>query len=414
MRTTYCIFEDEKYINLLPLAYTRPVFDLRCGILTLKEKIIQRTANKNIVLHSRKYLEECIKERNPNSIVNKFNGDKTYFINGRIIADNFFIGNLKKLKPNQAFVNKDVIIAAFIEGEQIKKIVNGPDGLISFNNFKELEKIEIDIKIINYPWDLVNYNGEEIQADFELLVKNVTKSYRKYRGIEIENPSQVYIANDAEIDPFVFIDASDGPVYIGNKVKIMAHSYIQGPAFIGDNSLIKTHTSIFHNTSIGEVCKVGGEIDCSIIHSYSNKQHEGFLGHSYLGSWVNIGAGTNNSDLKNNYENISLYINGKQVNSGSQFVGLIMGDHSKTAINTMFNTGSVVGVSCNIFGSNFPARYIPSFCWGGSEFLRTYDIKKGLEVAKIVTKRRNIELSANETQLLNYIFTATAKEREKL
>jgi UDP-N-acetylglucosamine diphosphorylase/glucosamine-1-phosphate N-acetyltransferase len=203
------------------------------------------------------------------------------------------------------------------------------------------------------------------------------------------------------------LDASKGPIYIGKNAHIMSHAVVQGPSFIGEGSIIKMHAAIYHNTSIGEVCKVGGEVEESIIHSYSNKQHEGFLGHAYLGSWVNIGASTNNSDLKNNYANVDVYINGKHIDSGSQFVGLIMGDHSKTAINTMFNTGTVVGVSCNIFGAGFPAKYIPSFTWGGSDFLRTYHITKSLEVAKIVMKRRGIELSETEEKLLESVFTFT-------
>ena len=191
----------------------------------------------------------------------------------------------------------------------------------------------------------------------------------------------------------------------------MSHSFIQGPASIGNDSIIKKGATVYHNTSIGEYCKVGGEVESSVILSFTNKQHEGFLGHSYLGSWINIGAGTNNSDLKNNYENITVLLNGKPVDTGSRFVGLIMGDHSKTAINTMFNTGTIAGVSCNIFGEGFPPRYIPSFSWGGSAFLKQYDIKKSLDVAEIVMKRRNRELTPEEENMLRKVFELTGKER---
>jgi UDP-N-acetylglucosamine diphosphorylase/glucosamine-1-phosphate N-acetyltransferase len=188
---------------------------------------------------------------------------------------------------------------------------------------------------------------------------------------------------------------------------------IQGPAFIGKGSVVKAHSSIYHDTSIGEVCKVGGEIEATIIHSYTNKQHDGFLGHSYIGSWVNLGASTNNSDLKNNYSSVSVLIKGKNVDTKSQFVGLIMGDHSKTAINTMFNTGTIVGVSSNIFGSGFPPRYIPSFSWGGSDFIRNYDIEKCLEVARVVLGRRKIQLTQAEEELLRDVYEMTKHEKGK-
>jgi UDP-N-acetylglucosamine diphosphorylase/glucosamine-1-phosphate N-acetyltransferase len=275
-----------------------------------------------------------------------------------------------------------------------------------------LDKIETQAKLINYPWDLINFNGEELIKDFELFSKIISKSdLLKFRSVEVKNINNIYIDKTAMIDPFVFLDASDGPIFIGNDAHIMSHSSIQGPAFIGDNTIIKMHSSIYHNTSIGEVCKIGGEIENSIIHSHSNKQHEGFLGHSYISSWVNIGAGTNNSDLKNNYGNISVLLNGKAVDTKSQFVGLIMGDHSKTAINTMFNTGSVVGVSSNVFGSGFPPKYIPSFTWGGSDSLETYDFKKALDVAKLVINRRKMNLSDAETELFCKVFELTIPER---
>ncbi|MDP2038950.1 MAG: glucose-1-phosphate thymidylyltransferase, partial [Ignavibacteria bacterium] len=218
---------------------------------------------------------------------------------------------------------------------------------------------------------------------------------------------------DAKIDPFVHLDASQGPIYISKNAHVMSHSLIQGPAFIGEDSVVKAHAAIYHDTSVGEVCKVGGEIEASIIHSYSNKQHEGFLGHAYLGSWVNLGASTNNSDLKNNYSSVSVLIKGKNVDTHSQFVGLIMGDHSKTAINTMFNTGTIAGVSCNIFGAGFPARYIPSFSWGGTDFLRNYDIEKCIEVARIVYSRRKLQLTQAEEELLRAVYEATKHEKVK-
>ena len=177
----------------------------------------------------------------------------------------------------------------------------------------------------------------------------------------------LFIGNETVIKPGVVIDASNGPVYIGKDVEVNANSVIEGPVCIGDNSLVKSFAAIKENVSTGKVCKLGGEIEDSVIMPYSNKQHSGFLGHAYLGSWVNLGADTNCSDLKNNYSSIKVNLNGKHIDTGHRFLGLIMGDHSKTGINTMFNTGTITGFSCNIFGSGFPDKFIPSFTWGGAE-----------------------------------------------
>ncbi len=413
MKTAVCIFEDEKYVNFLPLSYTRPVYDLHCGILTLREKIWHYFPSSKFILHSRNYLTSCLKERYPSVQVNNFSDDSILFINGRLIMDKKAANLIKEIDSNTIFVDENgAIVAAKIPSSTLG--VNESDGLLVFNNLQDVSTITGKFNLANFTWDLVNKNGEEIKSDFDLLVKKIPSiSGKKYKSVEFKNKKQIFIGKNAVIDPFVFLDASDGPIYIATNARIMSHSYIQGPAYIGENSIIKSHTSLYHNTSIGSVCKIGGEVENSIIQSYSNKQHEGFLGHAYLGSWVNIGASSNNSDLKNNYTSVSVMLNGKPIDTGSQFVGLLMGDHSKTAINTMFNTGSIVGVSCNIFGAGFPDRYIPSFTWGGSDFLRTYDIQKSLEVAKIVMQRRNVTLTKHEEELLKEIFKVTDEERSR-
>ena len=411
MKNTICLFEDANVINLHPLVYLRPVYDLRCGILTLREKISLRFPKSKLILHCRSFLADAIKERYPQYSRDFTTSDSILFINGRIVFSDAFYKVLQKQRDDFIVRNGDSVIAARLSKENIDKVQGLSDDYLSFDNVNDIQQIETDEKLISYPWDLVNRNGKEIENDFVLLTKKKKTTIKKFKSVELINKKNIFIEKDVQLDPFSVLDASDGPIYIGRNVRIMSHAVIQGPAFIGEGSTIKMHAAIYHNTSIGEVCKVGGEVEESIIHSYSNKQHEGFLGHAYLGSWVNIGASTNNSDLKNNYANVDVYINGKHMDSGSRFVGLIMGDHSKTAINTMFNTGTVVGVSCNIFGAGFPAKYIPSFAWGGSDFLRTYHITKSLEVAKIVMKRRNIELTETEEKLLEKVFELTESER---
>jgi UDP-N-acetylglucosamine diphosphorylase/glucosamine-1-phosphate N-acetyltransferase len=267
--------------------------------------------------------------------------------------------------------------------------------------------------MVSYPWDLVNFNGGEIVSDFGLLAPERGQRMRGtvYEGAHLINPENIVIGEGSRVKPGVVLDGETGPIWIGNNVTVFPNAVIEGPAFVGDRSLIKVGAKIYENTSIGPVCKVGGEVEGAVIHSFSNKQHDGFLGHAYLGMWVNLGADTNNSDLKNNYGNVKLVIDGETVDSGSMFMGLVMGDHSKSAINSMFNTGTVVGVSSNVFGSGFPPKSVPSFAWGGGEGLKTYELERALDVARRVMGRRKMVLSPAEEKVLRVVFELTKKER---
>lgn len=411
MKQAICIFEDEGYENLLPLVYLRPAYDLLCGILTLREKIVHRFPKAKLILHTRNYLTNFVKEKNPDFPVNEFDAENITFINGRLLVDDSIAAAIKKLKDDSLlFCDKNVAAAKLSKNNYAKIIFT--DGKINFEQLTDIDEVYSDAKFIDYPWNLVNNNGSEIENDFALLTKTSKKNSKKFKAVEIINKKNVFIGKRAQIDPYAVLDASNGPIYIGNDARIMSHASIEGPAYIGEGSVVKMHASIYHNTSVGKICKVGGEVENSIIHSYSNKQHEGFLGHSYLGSWVNIGASTNNSDLKNNYGLVEVLLNNKPVNSGSQFVGLFMGDHSKTGINTMFNTGTVAGVSCNIFGNGFPRKFIPSFSWCGSDSLKEYDLQKALETAQSVMERRNVEATDTEKELLRTVFELTRNERQ--
>ena len=409
MKNHICLFEDEFYTNLLPIVYTRPVYDLRCGILTLREKI-EVYLGKVTFLHTRKRLENILKENNPECKINCFNADEILFINGRLLPNKNIIRLIKNLGKDSILKNDSSVVAARLSKNYLQKIFTDN------TEFPLFESLNLPIQnceayLNQYIWDLINKNGEEIKSDYDYLVKK--NSSRVIKFVEKKNSKSIFISKDAIIDPFVYLDASNGPIFIDKNFHVMSHTLIQGPTFIGKNSLIKAHSKIYHETSIGPSCKIGGEVESSIIKSFSNKQHEGFLGHAYLGSWVNLGADTNNSNLKNNYASIQVLLNGKNHDTGSRFMGLIMGDHSKTAINTMFNTGTIVGVSCNIFGAGFPPRYIPSFSWGGSDFLRNYDIEKSLEVARIVYSRRGLSLSPADELLLRDIYESTKSERVK-
>ncbi len=409
MKKNICVYEDQKYEALLPLVYLRPVYDLRCGILTLREKIKQQFSTSTLILHTRKSLHNSVQEKNPKLNVNYFGDQDTLFINGRLLIDKTIAKEIKKIELNSVLISQGEVIAAYINANQLKDVIDINREFPSFENIALTVK-ETKAKLFSYTWELVNENGNQIRTDYSAIVKEAGL-IKKFSSVEYTNKKDIFIAKDAKIDPFVHLDAANGPIYIGKNVHVNSHTLIQGPVFIGEGTAVKAHAAIYHDTSIGEYCKVGGEVEASIIHSFSNKQHEGFLGHSYLGSWVNLGASTNNSDLKNNYGNISMLVKDKNVDTKCQFVGLFMGDHSKTAINTMFNTGTIVGVACNVFGAGFPPRYIPSFSWGGSDFLRNYDIEKCIEVAKKVLPRRKQQLTNADEELLRAVFETTKDER---
>lgn len=416
MVDSICLFEGIYYSRLLPLVYFRPTFDLRCGILTIREKVNHYFPNIPISLHCRGYLKELVQLQNPGMLVNAISGKSCLFINGRALVDSKLVQQIST-DVDTLFVKGEQIVAARISGSKLELLRGKLNELFTFSDFTDLFKKEVDAVLINYPWDLVANNGKQIISDFKLLTSKIAGSKIKgkvYPGAHLLDEENIFIDEGAKIKPGVVLDAESGPIYIGKGAKLFPNAVIEGPAFIGDKTAIKIGAKIYENTSIGEVCKVGGEVEESIIHSYSNKQHDGFLGHAYLGMWVNLGADTNNSDLKNNYGSVKVIINGEQVDSGSMFVGLTMGDHSKCAINTMFNTGTVVGVSSNVFGAGFPKKYVPSFSWGGADSMTSYDVDKALEVARRVMARRNIRLSEIEEKVFRHIFDLTRDERRKL
>ena len=408
---TICLFEDQGFRNLLPLTYTRPVSSLRCGILLLKEKIERRYPKATISLFCRDYIAEALKGRNGFGINPRPGKEGTLFINGRLLMEEIIPLDGKE----EVALSDETVVYARLSAENSKDL--GPEIFLEGNLLKALKDRvktkKVKAKLIAYPWDLVQCNGAEIVKDFEFLVGKKGAIHGKvYEGTHLLNKDQIYIGKGSKIKPCVVLDAENGPIYVGENVTVFPNSVVEGPAYIGDETKLKINAKIYENTSIGPVCKVGGEVEGSILHAYSNKQHDGFLGHAYIGEWCNLGAGTSNSDLKNNYGTVKVYVDGKMVDSGSMFVGLTMGDHSKAGVNTMFNTGTVVGVCANVFGAGFPPKFIPSFSWGGPGGLTTYEFAKGIEVAKRVMARRNVHLGAREEKLFKTIFQLTKEERE--
>jgi UDP-N-acetylglucosamine diphosphorylase/glucosamine-1-phosphate N-acetyltransferase len=409
-----CIFEDEKYSNFYPLSYTRPVYELMCGMNTLREKIIRTSSGVNVSLHCRKYLEATLKQQYPDVDINSINDNSCLFVNGRVLASEKLAEIVLGDSEDCVYKSGDEIAAVKLSKENLTKIKNNITDTVNFESFQELPAKIVDVKLYNYLWEMISDNGSEIVKDAEILTEDNSDftNTKNFEGVNFVNAEKIFIKKNVNIKPGVVIDATNGTVYIDDNVFIYPNAVIEGPVYIGKDSKIKIGAAIYENVSIGSNCKIGGELEDVIILPYTNKQHAGFIGHSYIGSWVNLGADTNCSDLKNNYSAVKVKLNGTTIDTGTQFLGVIIGDHSKSAINTMFNTGTIIGISSNIFGAGFPEKYIPSFSWGGPDGFTTYELNKGIQTAKIVFGRRNKEFRTEDEMLLESVFNLTKEERE--
>lgn len=388
------------------MVHLRPVYDLKFGIRTIREKYQIIFKEEFETLHCREELVAVMTKQNPKAEINSYSADKYFFINGRSIITKSVIEAIDE-SEDALYLNDGAVAAALLSGNNIERIKSAKGDLLSRQDFPNLRENEIECNWINYPWNLFLENGSEIIREFE----GAGIHGKVHEAVYMISEENIYIAEGAVIKPGVVLDAEKGSIIIDSNAHIMANAYLQGPVYIGKNSTIKVGAKIYEGTSIGEFCKVGGEVEESIIHSYTNKQHEGFLGHSYLAMWVNLGADTNNSDLKNNYGNVSFYVEGESIDTGTMFCGLVMGDHSKSGINTMFNTGTHVGIASNVYGSGFQPKFVPSFSWGGAEGMTSHQIDKALSTARLVMARRNVEMFPEEEDLLRDVFEKAASER---
>lgn len=405
------VFEDSSFQNFLPLVYNKPVYELRCGIYSFLDRIILQYPDAEINLFCREYLQSLVRE-NYTFYVNKIkNRYKVYlFINGRFLTNT----PISVYGAEEIGVNGNTIVYARLHEKNALSIT--PEKLIDKNFINEL-KNSFNIKKINtepiiYPWNLININKEQINVDFSLYVKDGLKHGRIHDGVHLIMDAQIFIGENTIIKPGCVLDAENGPIYIGNNVTISSNSVIEGPAFIGDNVVIHALSKIRGGSNIGKYSKVSGEITNTIIQDYTNKQHDGFLGDSYIGSWVNLGADTINSNLTNTYGTVKVQMFDKIIDTGQTFLGMIMGDHTKTAINTRFTTGCIVGFACNILMTRTPPKYIPSFSWYSDNVTRAYDIKRELQVAKRMMARRNKKMTRNGEKVFKSIFTLTEGERK--
>jgi UDP-N-acetylglucosamine diphosphorylase/glucosamine-1-phosphate N-acetyltransferase len=410
-----CVFEDIHSVNLLPLTYFRPVYDLRCGALSLRDRIVAFLAPGSVSLFARDYLTNVLKEENPRCEVNKVSAESCLFVNGRLVMTAANAKTLKKGKDDTLFLANGTIAAVRLSGKNlVSALSSGYADAIDLSHVLPLPEVKMDAQLISYPWDLVYANETTIAGDFQLLTHKAGKRIRPARvagNVHVVNRQDVFVSKGATVGGGAVLDATNGPILIAEDATIMPLAYIQGPCFIGRGSIVKAGTRIYEYTSIGPYCKVGGEIGHSVFHSHANKQHDGYVGHSYLAPWVNLGAGATTSNLKNTYGSIRVQINDRKVDSGKIFVGLIAADHVKIGINGTMDTGSVVGPSSNLYGTTIPPKAIPAFTWGTTGSFTTYDAERALKVAATVMSRRNVAATEAYKRLFHEIFELTGDAR---
>ncbi|MDD3004512.1 GlmU family protein [Flavobacterium sp.] len=388
----YILFDGTVRNALLPFTFTRPVADIRIGILTIREKWEKYLGSTTTTL-----TEEYLQEKYPMVEL-----EENVMINASFLPNAVLAEMVSNLEVNQAIFKGDEVIAFFTQESQED---------VDFEQYEIFEFEDECLKVEN-TWDIFQKNDAAIREDFELLTED-RRSQAIPKSVNVIAPENIFIEEGAKIE-FVTLNASTGPIYIGKDAEIMEGSVIRGPFALCEGAQVKLATKVYGATTVGPHSRIGGEVNNSVLFGYSNKGHDGFLGNSVLGEWCNIGADSNNSNLKNNYEEVKLWSYETEgfAKTGLQFCGLMMGDHSKCGINTMFNTGTVVGVSANIFGSGFPRNFVPSFSWGGASGFTTYITKKAFETARIVMSRRNIEFDEKEQNILTHVFEETKKWRK--
>lgn len=387
----YILFDGSVRDQLLPFTFTRPVADIRVGILTIREKW-------------EKYLGYTTTTITENYLTDKWpmvEFEDNVLINASFLPTASLVQLIVELKENQAIFYQDEPLAFFSKEDQ----------QVDFDQYEIITYAEDDVLRIEHTWDIFSKNHEAIARDFQLLTEGRTSEAIPEHVVAM-NPDQIFIEPGASL-PLCSLNASNGPIYIGKDAEIMEGCMIRGPFALCERAIVKMGAKIYGGTTIGPHCRAGGEINNSVMFAYSNKGHDGFMGNSVIGEWCNWGADTNNSNLKNNYAPVRLwdYDTGRFAHTGLQFCGLMMGDHSKCGINTMFNTGTVVGVSANIFGSGFPRNFVPSFSWGGASGTTTYKTVKAFEVAEVVMARRKVEFTKTDAAILEHVFELTAQWR---
>lgn len=396
----YYIFFDDRRASFKPLTLTRPVADLRMGVLTIAEKW-QNYLNKIEKMPVFGYLTAAyLSEKYPTNLPLHDININICYVNARTLPQADLIDEILQLPQGGQLWKDDVLLAC-----KTNTAVAEPYQAALIADKSLIKKTATNPIIISHIWDIFAQNAAALKADYQLLTQGKTSQPISNTNTIIGDAANIFLEQGATVEAAI-LNVKDAPIYIGKNAEIMEGAMIRGGLALGEGSAIKMGTKIYGATTIGPHCKIGGEVSNSVIWGYTNKGHEGFLGNAVLGQWCNLGADTNNSNLKNNYGEVDIwdYSQNKYNNTSLQFCGLFMGDHSKTGINAMFNTGTVIGVSVNFFGADYPPKYIPSFLWGTSADFVPYQLDKALATAARVMERRNLSLSAAEQRILTYIF----------
>ncbi|MBB4807684.1 UDP-N-acetylglucosamine diphosphorylase/glucosamine-1-phosphate N-acetyltransferase [Chryseobacterium defluvii] len=380
------VFSDAQYWeDFLPLTFTRPVAEMRCGILTFAERWQKILGNTEISYFTENYLQQ--KFKNPEE-------KESLFLVPNFLPSEDVIRQIKELKQGEALVYEDELIAARINMKGF-----------SLNQIEKMTDIKEELVFYKRPIDLFTYNHKAIDFDFELITKGRTSQELSHTNGFLGDKKDLFIEEGAYVE-FSTFNTKTGKIYIGKNAEVMEGCHLRGPITLGEGSKFNLGAKIYGGTTIGPQCKVGGEVNNIIMFGYSSKGHDGFVGNSVIGEWCNFGADTNSSNMKNNYGNVKFwnYRTKGFEDTGLQFAGLIMGDHSKTAINTQLNTGTVVGVASNIFKEGFPPNHVESFSWGGFKDDEKFKLDKAYEVAERAMARRNVALTDEDKAILKHIF----------
>ncbi|MDH3217087.1 MAG: putative sugar nucleotidyl transferase [Candidatus Krumholzibacteria bacterium] len=471
MKHFACIFEDKKFSNFFPLSLSLPVFELRIGSRNFRSRLQMESGAEKFGVLCRDYLGPLMALREPALTVNEPVEGDTVFLNGRLLCYGDELSEvLNKIPENGIAVKGGYVVAAKLVGEgakdfaayirgrisettieqlcaELKGYVNKdkkasatksrknvlpqdasegtyeddhalgqdslveklPQPLLQLIDQHNLTRLDVpEARLLSFPWQIVEENPVAIDDDFQKSpFRGQSEESVVYPGVQMVGEENIVVGEAAVVRPGVVLDASAGPIMINDGTTVMPNACLLGPVYVGNRCIIKSGAKILEGTSIGDVCKVGGEVDQAIFSSYSNKQHDGFIGHSYVGEWVNIGAGTNNSDLKNNYSAVRMWCAGEIRQTGRQFLGLIMGDHSKTGIGTLFNSGTVVGFNCNVYSSELVDRFVPSYSWGQGHDITNYELEKAMLTAQVVMERRGVKFDPVYKNLFHKIFELT-------
>jgi UDP-N-acetylglucosamine diphosphorylase/glucosamine-1-phosphate N-acetyltransferase len=377
--------------DLLPFTFTRPVADIRIGILTIAEKWEKRLRIKS-TFSTVSYLASKF----PVTLTSD-----NYWINGAVCPTSEFITAIQALQPGDAISKDSMILAVRTPDDEVPEIITGT-----------IHEFQYDVTLVDQVWKIYQYNGAQIRADFELLTKGRKSAPILDVHTKVYAPENIFLEEGAHVKA-ALLNAENGPIYLGKDSFVQEGAIIRGPFALCESSHVNMAAKVRGDTTVGPFSKIGGEVSNSVLFGYSNKSHDGFLGNSVIGEWCNIGADTNTSNLKNNYENIKLwnYAKGGFKDTGLMFCGLMFGDHSKCGINTMFNSGTVVGVSASIFGDGYPRNFIPSFSWGGAAGLTTYQLNKALETAAKAMERRSLPLTESDKEIMTHIYHESAPYR---